>query len=125
MQHSYDYAVIRVIPNLERGECINAGIVLYCRTMRYLVALVHLDETRLRSLDARVDIASLNEQLTLYADIARAAQHAGPIALLPHAERFHWLIAPRSTILAAGSVHCGLSADPEAQANILFRRLVT
>jgi hypothetical protein len=125
MQHSYDYAVIRVIPNLERGECINAGIVLYCRTLRYLVALVHLDETRIRSLDAQVDIASLNAQLTLYADIARAAPHAGPIARLPHAERFHWLIAPRSTILAAGSVHCGLSADPQAQAHILFRRLVT
>jgi len=125
MQHSYDYAVIRVIPNLERGECINAGIVLYCRTLRYLVALVQLDQARLRSIDPTADYQSLHDQLTLYADIAQAAPHAGPIARLPDAERFHWLVAPRSTILAAGSVHSGLSAEPQAQARKLFSKLVT
>ena len=125
MLHSYDYAIIRVTPQLERGECINAGVVLYCRTMRYLVAHTSLDEQRLGALDPAADAATFRTQLALFAAIAAGGAYAGPIGLLPHAERFHWLVAPRSTILAAGPVHCGLCADPPTQALHLYRRLVT
>ncbi len=124
MQHSYDYAVIRVTPNLERGECINAGVILYCRTLRYLVAHTHLDEQRLAAIDASVDVATIRDQLALFAAIATGGTQSGPIGLLPHAERFHWLVAPRSTILAAGPVHCGVCTDPPDQALQLFHRLV-
>ena len=124
MLHSYDYAVIRVTPNLERGECINVGIVLYCRTKRFLVARTQLVAQRLHAIDAQADHGSLAEQLALYTAIAAGHEHAGPIAKLPHAERFHWLVAPRSTILAAGPVHCGVCTDPVTQAEALFRRLV-
>jgi hypothetical protein len=125
MLHSYDYAVIRVTPKLERGECINGGVVLYCRTMRYLVAHTYLDEQRLCALDPFADVETIRTQLALFAAIADGATDAGPIARLPHAERFHWLVAPRSTILAAGPVHCGLCSDPVEQAIQLYRRLVT
>jgi hypothetical protein len=125
MLHSYDYAVIRVTPKLERGECMNAGVVLYCRTLRYLVAHTHLDEHRLRALDPSADVDTIRLQLALFATIAAGGADAGPIGLLPHAERFHWLVAPRSTILAAGPVHCGLCADPPTQAVHLYQRLVT
>ena len=125
MLHSYDYAVIRVTPQLERGECINAGVVLYCRTMRYLVAHTHLDEQRLCALDPLADVETIRTQLALFAAIADGVSDAGPIGRLPHAERFHWLVAPRSTILAAGPVHCGLCSDPVEQAFQLHRRLVT
>ncbi|MFM2307956.1 MAG: hypothetical protein RLY87_76 [Chloroflexota bacterium] len=124
MLHSYDYAVIRVTPNLERGECINVGVVLYCRTKRYLVAHTYLDALRLHAIDAHADAASLSDQLALYTAIAAAQPEAGPIAKLPHAERFHWLVAPRSTILAAGPVHSGVCSDPSKQADALFQRLV-
>ena len=87
MLHSYDYAVIRVTPKLERGECMNAGVVLYCRTLRYLVAHTHLDEHRLRALDPSADVDTIRLQLALFATIAAGGADAGPIGLLPHAER--------------------------------------
>lgn len=124
MQHSYDYAIIRVTPQLERGECINAGVVLYCRTKRFLVALTLLVPSRVLALAPDADCETLRQQLELFSAIARGEAHAGPIAALPHAERFHWLVAPRSTVLATGPVHCGLTPDPAATAAHLFDRLV-
>lgn len=124
MQHSYDYAIIRVTPRLERGECVNVGVVLYCRTKRFLTALTQLDVGKVRTLDPDADCETLAQQLALFSAIARGDADAGPIAALPAPERFHWLVAPRSTVLAAGPVHCGLAADPNLAAHLLLERLV-
>jgi hypothetical protein len=124
MLHSYDYAIIRITPDLERGECLNVGVVLYCRTKRFLVALTYLDAPRLAALAAACDTETLGQQLALFGAIARGDRDAGPIAALPAPERFHWLVAPRSTVLAAGPVHCGLAVDPAQAAQQLYERLV-
>lgn len=122
--HSYDYAVIRLTPRLERGESINVGVVLYCRTKRFLAAPTHLDDVRLLALDRACDVGVIAEQLDLFSAVARGDQQAGPIAVLPQPERFHWLVAPRSTIIYAAPVHCGLTDDPQRQLERLMQHLV-
>lgn len=122
--HSYDYAVIRLTPRLERGESINVGVVLYCRTKRFLAAPTYLDEMRVQAIDRTCDIGVIAEQLALFSAVARGDQLAGPIAALPQPERFHWLVAPRSTIIYAAPVHCGLTEDPQHQLARLMQYLV-
>lgn len=122
--HSYDYALIRLTPRLERGESINVGVVLYCRTKRFLAAPTHLDAVRVQLLDATCDVTVIADQLSLFSAVARGDRDAGPIATLPQPERFHWLVAPRSTIIYATPVHCGLTEDPQAQLERLMRTLV-
>lgn len=122
--HSFDYAIIRVIPRLERGESMNAGVVLYCRTKRFLAAPTYCDIQRLRMLDPHCDVASVTEHLTLFSGIARGEQAFGPIAQLPIADRFHWLVAPRSTIIATSAVHCGVCHDPVETLQALMHKLV-
>lgn len=122
--HSYDYAVIRLTPRLERGESINVGIVLYCRTKRFLAAPTHLSTSRVQALDATCDLTVIAEQLALFSGVARGDRDAGPIAALPQPERFHWLVAPRSTIIYAAPVHCGLTDDPQHQLDRLVAHLV-
>lgn len=122
--HSYDYAVIRVTPRLERGESINVGVVLYCRTKRFLAAPTYLSSSRAMALDAQCDWSVVTEQLQLFSAVARGDTDAGPIASLPQPERFHWLVAPRSTIIYAAPVHCGLTDDPHVELDRLMQRLV-
>lgn len=122
--HSYDYAIIRLTPRLERGESINVGVVLYCRTKRFLAAPTHLDTARIYALDADCDVTVITAQLALFSAVARGDHDAGPIAALPQPERFHWLVAPRSTIIYAGPVHCGLTEDPQHQLGRLMNQLV-
>lgn len=122
--HSFDYAVIRLTPRIERGESINVGVVLFCRTKRFLAAPTHCDVARLQALDATCDIASIQEHLAVFTAVAQGSTAAGPIATLPIAERFHWLVAPRSTIIATGPVHCGLCDDPQVVVTQLLHKLV-
>jgi hypothetical protein len=122
--HSFDYAIIRLTPRIERGESINVGVVVFCRTKRFLVAPTHCDQGRLQALDASCDIATIQEHLAVFTAVAQGDSSAGPIAHLPIAERFHWLVAPRSTIIATGPVHCGLCDDPHAVALQLLQKLV-
>jgi hypothetical protein len=124
VRHSFDYAIIRVTPRLERGESINAGIVLFCRTQRFLAAPTHCDVPRLQMLDPTCDSASIAEHLAVFSGVARGDKAYGPIAQLPIAERFHWLVAPRSTIIATTPVHCGVCDDPDATVHALLRKLV-
>ncbi len=124
MQHSYDYALIRVSPRLERGECINVGIVLYCRTKRFLAAPTHCAIERLQMLDPQCDVESILAHLNLFRRVADGDTSAGPIARLPQAERYHWLVAPRSTILFTSPEHCGLCQDPAHEVDRLMRKLV-
>lgn len=120
----FAYAIVRVVPRVERGEWFNAGVVLFCRPRRFLRARVHLDEAVLRALAPDCDPAIVREHLDAIERIADGDPDAGPIARLPQHERFHWLVAPSSTIIQRSEVHTGLTDDPAAMLEHLFRALV-
>ncbi|WP_084959040.1 DUF3037 domain-containing protein [Thermoactinospora rubra] len=119
---AYEYAVIRVVPHVERGELINAGVLLYCQPRGYLCARVELDERRLRALDPAADVEAVRQALSAY-ELA-CGEDAGPLAEESPGSRFRWLTAPRSTIVQTGPVHPGLTDDPERELDRLFARLV-
>lgn len=121
---AFQYAIVRVVPDAERGECVNAGVVLYCRRRRFLAARTALDERRLAALHPDVDLEAVRGHLDALGRIAAGAPDAGPIAALPPSERFHWLVAPSSTIIQTSPVHTGLTDDPARELDHLFTRLV-
>ena len=123
-QNQFQYAVIRVVPRVERGESMNAGVVLLCRPRRYLGAQVALDEARLRGFAPASDPATILPHLEAIERIAAGDPAAGPIARLGQAERFHWLVAPSSTVIQPSEVHTGLCDDPATELDHLFERLV-
>ena len=120
----FEYAIVRVMPRVERGEAFNAGIVLHSRPHRYLGARTELDDAVLAVLSPDCDPESVREHLALIDRIAAADPEAGPIATLSAPERFHWLVSPSSTLIQASAVHTGLTADPAATLDHLFRTLV-
>jgi hypothetical protein len=120
----FQYAIVRVVPRVERGECLNVGIVLLCRPRRYLGARIQLDEARLEALAPELDPTSLRGHLEAIERIASGDPTAGPIARLGRAERFHWLVAPASTIIQPSEVHTGLCLDPAAELDHLVATLV-
>ena len=111
MPASFDYAVIRVVPRVEREEFINAGVIVFCLEMRYLAARIRLDEERLRALWPEVDLELVREHLAAIERICRGDPAAGPIASLSQRERFHWLISARSTMIQPSPVHTGICDD--------------
>ena len=121
---SFDYAIIRVTPEVERGECVNVGVVLICRQRRYLGMRLALDEARLRALWPLRDVEAVRRQLDGMRRVCEGERDAGPIARLSQAERFHWLVAPSSTIIQPSPVHSGLCDDPAAVLDELMTRLV-
>ena len=120
----FEYAIVRVVPRVERGEAFNAGIVLMSRPHRFLGARVGLDESVLTALAPDCDPQNVLAHLEAIERIARGDAAAGPISALSMAERFHWLVAPSSTIIQASEVHTGLTEDPGATLEHLFRTLV-
>ena len=120
----FQYAIVRVVPRVERGECLNAGVVLFCRTRRFLEARIALDEERLRALDPDADLEAIRAHLDAFARVAAGDPQAGPMAELPASERFHWLVAPASTMIQCSPVHTGLADDPAAELEKLVARLV-
>jgi hypothetical protein len=120
----YDYAIIRVVPRVERGEYLNAGVIVFCRTKRFLEARIALDQQRLRALDHSIDIEALEHGLATYPSVCAGGAAAGALGELPQTERFHWLIAPRSTVIQTSPVHCGLSSDPALELAQLLERYV-
>ncbi|MCC6315525.1 MAG: DUF3037 domain-containing protein [Thermomicrobiales bacterium] len=120
----YAYAPIRVTPRVERGERLNAGVVLYCRPRRFLAALTELNAPRLLALDPAIDLDAIRRHLTTIERIAAGNPVAGAIARLPQHERFGWLTAPASTVVHPGPVHGGICTDPETELAALFARLV-
>ncbi len=121
---SYDYAILRVVPQVEREEFVNVGAILFCRTLRFLDARVELDTRRLAALAPELDLKTVQAQLDLIRRICAGGPRAGPIGRLEQADRFHWLVAPRSTIIQVSPVHCGLCSDPQAALDDLFQKLV-
>ena len=122
--NSFDYAIIRVVPRVEREEFINAGVILYCLTRRFLDARVELDERRLLALEPEVDLELVRGHLSAIPRICAGGRAAGPIGQLPQKERWHWLVAPRSTILQTSPVHSGLCEDPAPSLEHLMDRMV-
>lgn len=121
---SFDYAIIRVVPRVERGEFINAGVILYCLTHRFLGAKVELDERRLQALASEVDVEGVRAHLEAIPRICAGGRGAGPIGQLPQKERWHWLIAPRSTVIQTSPFHSGLCEDPAKALEHLMDRMV-
>ena len=121
---AFEYAIIRVVPRVEREEFVNVGVVLFCRTRRYLDARIELDVMRLGALAPHLDLAPIEEQLSHFPLICKGGAEAGPIGLLPQPERFRWLSAPRSTVVQISPVHAGLCEYPEATLQRLFTTMV-
>jgi Protein of unknown function (DUF3037) len=121
---SFDYAVVRVVPRVERGECINAGVILYCRTLGFLEARIALDGARLRALDPSADVQEVEHALALIPRVCAGDPAAGPIGRLSQAERFHWLTSPRSTVTQPSPVHSGICDDPATALTRLMETMV-
>jgi Protein of unknown function (DUF3037) len=121
----FEYALIRVVPRVERGERFNAGIIVFSRSHRFLGARVELDEVLLRTLAPDCEPDLIRPHLAAIPRIAAGDPDAGPIARLSTAERFHWLVAPSSTMIQSSEVHTGLTDDPAAELEHLFGNLVT
>ncbi len=120
----FEYAVVRVVPRVERGEQINAGVLLYCRARSFVAARIHLDEERLRCLDPDADVPAVRAALRAVAGICEGGASAGQAAGDDPGRRFRWLTAPRSTVVQPGPIHTGLTADPEAEVDRLLDLLV-
>ena len=123
-EYTYDYAIVRVVPRIERGEQINVGVILSCPEAEFLDARIDLDEERVRALDAGIDLEVVREQLASIPLICRGGAAAGPIGELPPRGRFRWLVSPRSTIIQTSPVHTGRTSDPAACLDHLVARLV-
>ena len=121
---SFDYATLRIVPCAERAEFVNAGVVLQCPETAFLECRVHLDEHRLSALWPDLDLDVVREHLEAFPKVAAGDSEAGPIARLSRRERFHWLVAPRSTMIQVSPVHSGMCPSPAAVLEELFRRLV-
>jgi hypothetical protein len=118
---SYDYAIIRVVPRVEREEFVNVGVIVSCPALEYLAARIELDEARLRALAPELDLELIRENL---ASIPAICGGSGPIGRLTPRERFHWLVAPRSTMIQTSSVHTGRSDDPSRLLEQLLQKMV-
>jgi len=121
---SYDYALIRVVPDVERGERLNVGVLLFCRTRRFLGVRIHLDEARTLILAPDLDLAALQQQLDNIARICEGGPDAGILGQMSRSERFHWLVSPRSTIIQTSRVHTGLCIDPTDALDHLLKTMV-
>jgi hypothetical protein len=124
VRKAFDYAVLRAVPRVEREEFVNAGVILHAPAADFLAAHVELDDARVRALFGDFDVSALHHALEIHALVAAGDPRGGPIAALPRSERFHWLVAPRSTIVQTSAVHSGLCDDPAATLDRLVRTLV-
>jgi len=121
---SYDYAIVRVVPRVEREEFMNVGVIVSCPLRDFLEARFELDEKRLLALDATLDLDTLRAHTNSIRMICAGGAEAGPLARLSQRERFHWLVAPRSTIIQTSPVHTGKCGDPAQLIEHLLKKMV-
>ncbi|TDE10248.1 DUF3037 domain-containing protein [Dyadobacter psychrotolerans] len=123
-KHLFEYAVIRVVPRVEREEFVNAGVILYCASQRFLKVLYQLNDTKIHALCSETDIADLERYLQALEKICQGAKGSGTIGALPVASRFRWLTATRSSVVQSSKVHPGFCTDPQQTLEELFKNLV-
>ena len=123
-RYGFEYAVLRVVPRVDRGEMINAGVLLYCRPRHYLAARVALDSLHVLAIDPAADVASIERALAAVLGVCDQRPAAGPAGQQEIGRRFRWLTAARSTVVQPGPVHTGLTQDPDAEADRLLAALV-
>jgi hypothetical protein len=123
-QCTYDYAIVRVVPKVEREEFVNVGVIVSCPDREFLAARIEMDEQRLLALDATVDVAAIRTHLATIPTICAGGAQAGPIGELTQRERFHWLVAPRSTTIQTSPVHTGRCENPAAVLDHLLETMV-
>jgi hypothetical protein len=123
-EYTYDYAIVRIVPRVERGEQINVGIILSCPDVDFLDARIELDEARLLALDPTVDVELMRANLATIPAVCRGGAEAGPIGELPQRGRFRWLVSPRSTMIQMSPVHTGRTTDPAACLDHLVEKVV-
>ncbi|CAN5860233.1 MAG: DUF3037 domain-containing protein [Actinomycetota bacterium] len=120
----FEYAVLRAVPRVDRGEFVNVGVMLYCQASNFLAARTRVDAGRLLALDAAADVAAVEAALATVAAACAGDPSAGPVAQSPAGVRFRWLASPRSTVVQSSPVHSGLTQDPAQQLSHLFAQLV-
>ena len=123
-KHLFEYTVIRIVPCVEKEEFINAGIILYCASKKFLQLIYKLNETKLKALSTDTDLAAIEQRLKAFEQIARGEKEGGTIAMLPLASRFRWLAATKSTVIQTSAVHPGLCVDPYETMMKLFEQVV-
>ena len=123
-EYTYDYAIVRIVPHVERGEQINVGVILSCPDANFLDARIELDEARLLALDPAVDLELMRANLATIPAVCRGGAGAGPIGELPPRGRFRWLVSPRSTMIQTSPVHTGRTTDPAACLEHLVEKVV-
>lgn len=122
--YTYDYAIVRVVPRVERGEQVNVGVILSCADTDFLDARIEVDDAVLLALDPAIDLAAVRANLDVIPAVCRGGPEAGPIGVLRARDRFRWLVAPRSTIIQPSPVHTGRTSDPAACLAHLMERIV-
>jgi len=123
-EHTYDYAIIRVVPRVERGECVNVGVILSCPSADFLDARIEVMPERLLALDPSLDVDAARAHLEMFPRLCSGGADAGAIGALPQRARFHWLVSPRSTIIQLSPVHTGRTDDPEKALERLLETMV-
>ena len=123
-EYTYDYAIVRVVPRVDRGEQVNVGVILSCAETDFLDARIELNDAVLLALDPAIDLSAVRTNLAVIPVVCRGGPGAGPIGLLPPRGRFRWLVSPRSTIIQPSPVHTGRTSDPAACLEHLMDRLV-
>jgi Protein of unknown function (DUF3037) len=124
-RHSFDYAVVRVVPHIEREEFLNVGVILSCQAADFLNAAFDVDEKRLAVLAPELDVDEIQSHLEAMRLICEGGERGGPIGCLPRRARFDWLVAPRSTVIQISAVHAGLCSDPRQELKDLLRKMVS
>ena len=122
--NSYDYAVVRIVPRVEREEFVNVGVIVSCPQKEFLEARIHVDESRLKALDPTIDIEAIRAHLASIPAICAGGAQGGTIGKLSRRERFDWLVAPRSTIIQTSKVHTGRCTDPSTLLEHLLDKMV-
>jgi hypothetical protein len=123
-EYTYDYAILRVVPRVDRGEAVNVGVILSCPEREFLEARIAVDETRLLALDPTLDLTTVRETLNAIVAVCRGDGATGPLGEMPQRNRFHFLVGPRSTIIQPSPTHTGRTPDPAATLEALMRKLV-
>jgi len=123
-EYTYDYAIIRIVPRVDRGEQMNVGVILSCVDSDFIDIRIALDESRLRALDPTADLESVNAGLTMLKAVCAGGSAAGPVGELPARARFRWMVSPRSTVVQTSPVHTGRTDNPQAALQHLFETMV-